>query len=194
MKTMKLIRHIGDFVSLWIIILNMMDRQIELVDQPALQTLDVSQRRIQARTLASNIFEITFTCNPSKVLIEHPSKADKVFHELAPGGSLVWMLHPRSKIAFQFRERFLDARLAVIQAHLHAIHFPNVTIHCRVPQTDKGLLTLKNFNAIDAKIARVDAIQTHVGWHLSAARHKPVFTYSVPNLRVGLKHFSKIVI
>jgi hypothetical protein len=42
MQTLELFRHIGDFVSLRIVVLNMMNGRVELVDESTLQTLDVA--------------------------------------------------------------------------------------------------------------------------------------------------------
>jgi len=92
MQSLKLFRHVRDLVPLWIVILHMVDRQVELVNQTALPTLNFSQIRVQTRTLTRYIFQIAFAGHSGKVLIEYPPETDQVLHQLAPRHALMGML------------------------------------------------------------------------------------------------------
>lgn len=120
MKLPELVFDIRDFVSLRIECLHVMNDGVQPVDQSPLPTLDVSQIGVQTGALACDMFQVTFTCNASKVLVQYPSKADQVLDEFAPVGTLVRMLKPSAEVLLQFYQAFFDAALAVIQAHANA--------------------------------------------------------------------------
>jgi hypothetical protein len=144
MESLELADHNRNVISLRIVVLNMMNGYIKLVDQPKLKAFNFSQLGIQTRAGAHYIFEIAFPSDSRKVLIEHPSKTNEMLHQLAPGRTLMWVFDPISKILFQLNQPLLNSRLAMIETHLYATELPNISIHRQVPQTSKGLRTLKN--------------------------------------------------
>jgi len=129
MQPLKLIRHVGDLIPLRVVVLDVMDRQVELIDEPTLPALDLSQIGIKVGVLARDILQVAFPCDARKVLVEDPAKTDQMLHEFAPGHTLVRMFHPGTKILFKFGETLFDAGLTVIEAHFHAVKLRNVSIH-----------------------------------------------------------------
>jgi hypothetical protein len=109
MQSIKVIAYVGDLIPLRIEGLNVVYDRVEFIDQSALPTLNAPKVRVHPRTLFGNLFQIAFSRHPRKMLIQNPTEAYQMLHQLAPRNTLVRMFEPRPKILLQFDQPFLNA-------------------------------------------------------------------------------------